>query len=177
MIPTERETKISELYHKAFREFGARALWNVRELEDPTPEDALVVARFLRVEGNLEARRLAEQIEKEFNAKVSKLSPAEKQLLEDFVNHFNGYPGIKTIILYGSRSSSRSFSHEESDLDIALIVERQSDVKGLEKAIEQWNMDAVDYGLLFHPIVIAKDQLETPFGLEVMKGDKIWTTN
>ena len=32
-------------------------------LEVPTPEDALVVARALRIEGNRDARVLAEQIE------------------------------------------------------------------------------------------------------------------
>ncbi len=52
------------LYRSAFKEFGGRALWNVRELEDPGPKDALVIARYLRVEGNLAARRLAERIEK-----------------------------------------------------------------------------------------------------------------
>ncbi len=52
------------LYRLAFEEFGSRALWNVRELEDPNPKDALVIARYLRVEGNLAARRLAERIEK-----------------------------------------------------------------------------------------------------------------
>jgi hypothetical protein len=51
------------LYRHAFREHGARALWNVREIDDPTPEDALAITRYLRVEGNLAARRLAEQIE------------------------------------------------------------------------------------------------------------------
>lgn len=52
------------LYHRAFAEFGARALWHLRELDDPTPKDALVVARQLRIEGNLAARALAEQLEK-----------------------------------------------------------------------------------------------------------------
>ncbi len=52
------------LYRTAFKDFGSRALWNVRELEDPKPEDALVVACYLRVEGDLAARRLAERIEK-----------------------------------------------------------------------------------------------------------------
>jgi len=56
------------LYRSAFREFGVRALWNVRELEDPAPEDALVIARYLRVEGNLAARRLAERIERACHA-------------------------------------------------------------------------------------------------------------
>ena len=52
------------LYRQAFEEYGARALWNKRVLEEPTREDVLVVARALRVEGNRDARRLAEQIER-----------------------------------------------------------------------------------------------------------------
>ena len=51
------------LYRRAFAEYGTQALWNKGALEAPTPEDALVVARALRIEGNREARRLAEQIE------------------------------------------------------------------------------------------------------------------
>ncbi len=53
----------ARLYRRAFTEYGAHALWNKRELEAPTPADALVVARALRVEGNREARHLAEQID------------------------------------------------------------------------------------------------------------------
>ena len=58
------------LYRQAFEQFGAQALWNKRILEAPLPEDALVVARALRIEGNLEARRLAEQIEQACRAAV-----------------------------------------------------------------------------------------------------------
>jgi hypothetical protein len=39
-------------------------------LEEPTREDALVVARALRVEGNRAARQLAEQIERACRATV-----------------------------------------------------------------------------------------------------------
>jgi hypothetical protein len=39
------------------------ALWYMRASDEPTPEEALVVARELRVKGNLEARILAERIE------------------------------------------------------------------------------------------------------------------
>src|ERR1017187_2658607 len=53
----------ASLYRRAFQQHGARALWSTRLLEVPTPEDALVVARALRVEGNRDARVLAEQIE------------------------------------------------------------------------------------------------------------------
>jgi len=62
--PATQPDDFMSLYRNAFKEFGSRALWNVRELEDPTPQDALVIARYLRVEGNLAARRLAERIEK-----------------------------------------------------------------------------------------------------------------
>ena len=50
------------LYRLAFAEFGW-ALWNRRIIDAPGPDDALVVARVLRIEGNRAARRLAEEIE------------------------------------------------------------------------------------------------------------------
>ena len=59
------------LYRYAFEQYGTRALWNKRMLEEPTREDALVVARALRVEGNRAARQLAEQIERACCATVS----------------------------------------------------------------------------------------------------------
>lgn len=52
------------LYRRAFTEYGTVALWNKRMIEEPTPEDAIVIARALRIEGDREARKLAEQIEK-----------------------------------------------------------------------------------------------------------------
>jgi hypothetical protein len=52
------------LYRRAFADYGAQALWNKQFLEEPTPEDALVIARALRIEGDREARKLAEEIEK-----------------------------------------------------------------------------------------------------------------
>jgi hypothetical protein len=51
------------LYRRAFELFGTRALWNRKPVPDPTPEDALAITHSLRVEGNLEAPRLAERIE------------------------------------------------------------------------------------------------------------------
>ena len=51
------------LYRRAFEKYGVWALWNKRLLDEPTPEDALVVARALRIEGDLAARQLAERIE------------------------------------------------------------------------------------------------------------------
>jgi hypothetical protein len=62
--PEQQPEDLATLYHRAFAEYGTHALWNRRELEAPTPADALVVARALRTEGNREARRLAEQIER-----------------------------------------------------------------------------------------------------------------
>jgi hypothetical protein len=52
------------LYLRAFAEFGAAALWSSRAVAEPTPEDALAITHSLRVEGNLKARQLAEQIER-----------------------------------------------------------------------------------------------------------------
>ena len=51
------------LYRQAFREFGTRCLWNSRALDRPTPDDALAVARALRVHGDRSSRLLAEQLE------------------------------------------------------------------------------------------------------------------
>ena len=61
---TTQPAEFVKLYREAFERFGSHALWNKRWLECPQPEDALVIARALRIEGNLEARRLAEEIEK-----------------------------------------------------------------------------------------------------------------
>jgi len=61
---------LAALYRRAFAEYGVRALWNKRQAGAPTPEDALVVARALRIEGNLKARELAEQIERLCRAAV-----------------------------------------------------------------------------------------------------------
>ena len=60
MSPEPTQPDFARLYRQAFEEYGARALWNKRLLEGPTKEDALVVARALHVEGNREARKLAE---------------------------------------------------------------------------------------------------------------------
>lgn len=54
---------LATLYRRAFEQFGTWALWSSRPVPDPTPADALAIARSLRVEGNREARQLAEQIE------------------------------------------------------------------------------------------------------------------
>jgi hypothetical protein len=58
------------LYRRAFAEFGSMALWSSRAVPDPTPADALAITHSLRVEGNLQARRLAEQIEQACRAAV-----------------------------------------------------------------------------------------------------------
>jgi hypothetical protein len=63
MADTSPTPDYTRLYLQAFEQFGARALWNKRVLDHPTPEDALVIARALRIEGDRQARRLAEQIE------------------------------------------------------------------------------------------------------------------
>jgi hypothetical protein len=54
---------VVDLYRRAFARHGARALWNIREFEDPTVEQVLAITRQLRTEGDMDARRLAEEIE------------------------------------------------------------------------------------------------------------------
>jgi hypothetical protein len=54
---------VVRLYHEAFADYGTRALWNWRAMEQPTIAQALAIAESLRVEGNLKARALAVQIE------------------------------------------------------------------------------------------------------------------
>ena len=58
------------LYERAFKEFGMMALWSSRPVSHPTPADALAITHSLRVEGNLQARRLAEEIEQACHATV-----------------------------------------------------------------------------------------------------------
>ena len=63
MTTESTEPEFAALYRRAFEEFGASALWSSRAVPDPTPADALAITYSLRVEGDLQARRLAEQIE------------------------------------------------------------------------------------------------------------------
>lgn len=59
---------VVRLYRQAFEQFGTRALWNWRRLENPTIAQALAIADSLRTEGNLTARRLAVAIEQACHA-------------------------------------------------------------------------------------------------------------
>jgi hypothetical protein len=58
------QPKFENLYHRAFTDYKLRALWDVCELEHPSPAEALTITQNLRAEGDLSARRLAEQIER-----------------------------------------------------------------------------------------------------------------
>ena len=55
---------MEQLYVRAFAEYGSRALWNIRRFDAPTPEQIVAIVRQLRTEGDMGARRLAEQIER-----------------------------------------------------------------------------------------------------------------
>ena len=58
-----RLLEIKRLYHLAFRDYGVRALWFMRPVDDVTPEAALAITAALRTNGTMSGRRLAEQIE------------------------------------------------------------------------------------------------------------------
>lgn len=68
--PATQPDDFASLYRRAFEEYGTSALWSSRPVPHPTCEDALAITRSLRVEGNLNPRRLAEQIEKACRAAV-----------------------------------------------------------------------------------------------------------
>ena len=63
MDETTQPADYVTLYRLAFERFGALALWSSKPVPDPTPADALAITNSLRVEGSLQARHLAEQIE------------------------------------------------------------------------------------------------------------------
>lgn len=60
---TETED-FASLYRRAFTEYGTRALWNMRPVEQPTPADVLAITKSLRTHGGMDGRRLAERIER-----------------------------------------------------------------------------------------------------------------
>lgn len=73
LIPSDNDgddSALAVLYRRAFAEYRAQALWNLKQFDDPTVEQALSVARHLRVEGDMRARLLAEQIEKAARARL-----------------------------------------------------------------------------------------------------------
>ena len=69
MAATADTPRYVALYRQAFSDYGAWALWNKRPLDHPESADALVIARALRIEGDLAALRLAEQIEQACQSK------------------------------------------------------------------------------------------------------------
>jgi hypothetical protein len=59
-----RPEDVVSLYRRAFAEYGSRALWNMRPIDNPTPADALAITKALRTHGGMDGRRLAESIER-----------------------------------------------------------------------------------------------------------------
>ena len=58
----EKPEDLASLYRRAFAEYG-HALWNLRQVKEPTASDALAVTQALRTHGRMDGRRLAERIE------------------------------------------------------------------------------------------------------------------
>jgi hypothetical protein len=54
---------VAALYRQAFLEFGSQALWSSQPSPHPTLASVLAITESLRVEGNRDARRLAERLE------------------------------------------------------------------------------------------------------------------
>jgi hypothetical protein len=64
MNADEQLQEIERLYRKAFAEYGAVALWNMKPVEHPTPGAALAITAALRTHGSMDGRRLAEHLER-----------------------------------------------------------------------------------------------------------------
>jgi hypothetical protein len=62
--PTTGIENLAALYQRAFKDYGSRALWNMRPVDNPTPADALAITKALRAHGGMDGRRLAEHIER-----------------------------------------------------------------------------------------------------------------
>jgi hypothetical protein len=62
--------EMTDLYRRAFAQFGTRALWNIKQVDNPTVEQILAITRQLRTEGDMNARQLAEQIERAARANL-----------------------------------------------------------------------------------------------------------
>jgi hypothetical protein len=54
--------ELVNLYERAFRDFGTRALWNMQPVREPGPADALAITRALRTHAGIDGRRLAEKL-------------------------------------------------------------------------------------------------------------------
>jgi hypothetical protein len=63
MTARAQAKKIQKLYRQAFKEYGSVALWNMRPVDRPPPDDAVAITRALRTYGSMAGRRLAERIE------------------------------------------------------------------------------------------------------------------
>lgn len=62
--PAAESEDLASLYHRAFKDYGSRALWNMRPIANPTAADALAITRALRTHGGMDGRHLAERIER-----------------------------------------------------------------------------------------------------------------
>jgi hypothetical protein len=61
---------VLRLYERAFSEFSAIALWNIRRFEMPSLDQAAAIARPLRQQGDMRARHLADELEAAVRAAV-----------------------------------------------------------------------------------------------------------
>lgn len=62
-VSPETLAEIRRLYAEAFAVYGSLALWNARQLAEPSAAEALVITQALRTHGGMAGRRHAERIE------------------------------------------------------------------------------------------------------------------
>ena len=51
---TTEPEDLDTLYRRAFKDYGSRALWNMRPIDAPTSSDALAIVKALRTHGGIE---------------------------------------------------------------------------------------------------------------------------
>lgn len=105
-----------------------------------------------------------------------KLSPYEANILNEFISYMEEKSFLDKLVLFGSRSLSKGYSDEESDMDIAVIVADKKDIKNTEELIENWINKSDITGFLFHPLVVDKKTYKKiPLGKSIDSGDLLWS--
>jgi hypothetical protein len=61
---TQPNEDLVNLCRCAFKDYGVRAWWSMRPVDDPTPAEARAITPALRTYGGMDGRRLAEHLER-----------------------------------------------------------------------------------------------------------------
>lgn len=99
---------------------------------------------------------------------IETLTPIEQKMVERFISSVSDVEGVKYLYLFGSRA--RLEGHAESDIDIAVVVERRNSAKKITRHIIDLSVRiaeelGVSGDLMLSPIVIEKSLLKAKVGI------------